>query len=152
MATPSPICAITLARRAANSSGGKMSVKTGWANRLAPSVTSNASKSRECLGIYLLRVKKFHMCKRLTPQRRVAAPEFRRGFQPTGRLENVPASRQRRLNSIVADATWKHNDAHRGLKPTSKFRRRYAAKNCLHRPKNSPAIVAQSVQIAWSSP
>src|SRR6266508_3026686 len=51
MATPSPICAITLARRAANSSGGKMSVKTGWANGLAPSVTSNASKSCECLCI-----------------------------------------------------------------------------------------------------
>jgi len=27
--------------------------------------------------------------------------------QPTGRSENIPASRQRWLNSIVADATWK---------------------------------------------
>src|SRR5262245_60646462 len=51
MATPSPICAITLARRAANSSGGKMLVKTGWANGLAPNATSNASKSCECLCI-----------------------------------------------------------------------------------------------------
>ena len=49
--------------------------------------------------------------------RRIAAPEFSCGFQPTGRLEDVPASRQRRLNhpqhpaperdSIVADATEK---------------------------------------------
>jgi hypothetical protein len=41
-------------------------------------------------------------------RRRRAASEFRRGFQPTGRLENIPASRERRLNSIVADATWKN--------------------------------------------
>ena len=49
--------------------------------------------------------------------RRIAAPEFSRGFQPTGRLEDIPASRHRRLNhpqhpaperdSIVADATEK---------------------------------------------
>src|SRR5215470_19595191 len=56
-----------------------------------------------------------------------AAPEFSRGFQPTGRLENISSSRQRRLNSIVADATGNENHAHRGLKPTAKFRRRYAA-------------------------
>jgi hypothetical protein len=43
-------------------------------------------------------------------------------------LENIPASRQRRLNSIVADATWKNNHAYRGFKPTAKFRRRYAAR------------------------
>src|SRR5262245_2123760 len=36
--------------------------------------------------------------------------------QPTGRSENIPPSRQRRLNSIVADATGQ-NHAHRGLKP-----------------------------------
>ena len=61
--------------------------------------------------------------------------EFSRGFQPTGWLANIPASRQRRLNfhaiwrrdSIVADATGKTFHAHRGLKPTAKFRRRYAA-------------------------
>jgi hypothetical protein len=39
--------------------------------------------------------------------RRIAAPEFSRRFQPAGRLTNIPASRQRRMNSIVADATWK---------------------------------------------
>src|SRR5262245_21624192 len=58
--------------------------------------------------------------------RRGAAPEFSRGFQPTERLENIPASRQRRLNSIVADATRNEKRAHRGLKPTAKFRRRSA--------------------------
>src|SRR5262245_16650476 len=52
--------------------------------------------------------------------RRVAAPDFSRGFQPTGWLTNIPTSRQRRLNSIVADATWDENRAHRGLKPTAK--------------------------------
>jgi hypothetical protein len=51
--------------------------------------------------------------------------EFSRGFQPTGWLANIPASRQRRLNShaiwrlgrgsIVADATVKTFHAHRGL-------------------------------------
>src|SRR5215510_11898131 len=59
--------------------------------------------------------------------RRIAAPEFSRGFQPTERLENIPASRERRLNSIVADATRNEYRAYRGLKPTAKFRRRYAA-------------------------
>src|SRR3989449_818337 len=53
--------------------------------------------------------------------RRRAAPEFSRGFQPTERLENIPSSRQRRLNSIVADATWKSICAHRGLKPTGRL-------------------------------
>ena len=62
--------------------------------------------------------------------RRIAAPEFSRGFQPTERLENIPASRERRLNSIVADATRNEKRAHRGLKPTAKFRRRYAASRC----------------------
>src|SRR5262249_2823090 len=66
----------------------------------------------------------------LASLRRIAAPEFSRGFQPTGRLENISASRQRRLNSTVADATCKINRAHRGLKPTAKFRRRYAASRC----------------------
>src|SRR5262249_60208829 len=59
--------------------------------------------------------------------RRIAAPEFSRGFQPTGRPTNVSASRERRLNSIVADATGKNFHVHRGLKPTAKFRRRDAA-------------------------
>src|SRR5262245_56277920 len=47
--------------------------------------------------------------------RRIAAPEFSRGFQPTERLENIPSSRERRLNSIVADATWNEKRAHRML-------------------------------------
>src|SRR5262245_52655699 len=47
--------------------------------------------------------------------------EFSRGFQPTGWLENIPASRQRRLNSIVADATGNENHGRRGLKTTAKF-------------------------------
>src|SRR5215510_16290484 len=54
--------------------------------------------------------------------RRGAAPEFSRGFQPTGQSANIPTSRQRRLNSIVADATRNENHAHRGLKPTAKFK------------------------------
>src|SRR5215813_3986731 len=53
--------------------------------------------------------------------RRVAAPEFSRGFKPTGWLANIPASRQRRLNSAVADATRKTNHGRRGLKPTAKI-------------------------------
>src|SRR5262249_23084609 len=32
--------------------------------------------------------------------------------------------------ALVADATWKINRAQRGLKPTAKFRRRYAARRC----------------------
>ena len=60
--------------------------------------------------------------------RRMAAPEFSRGFQPTERLENFPSSRERRLNSIIADATRNEKRAHRGLKPTAKFRRRDAAR------------------------
>src|SRR5262249_30637808 len=36
--------------------------------------------------------------------RREAAPEFSRGFQPTGWLANIATSSQRRLNSIVADS------------------------------------------------
>src|SRR5215831_17743764 len=64
--------------------------------------------------------------------RRMAAPEFSRGFQPTERLENFPSSRERRLNSIIADATRNEKRAHRGLKPTAKFRRRYAARRLLH--------------------
>src|SRR5262245_45296875 len=54
---------------------------------------------------------------KLDSLRRVAAPEFSRGFQPTGWLANIPASRQRRLNSIVADATRKTNHGRRGLEP-----------------------------------
>src|SRR5215468_4034815 len=58
--------------------------------------------------------------------------ELSRGFQPTGWLANIPASLKRRLNShaiwrlgrgsIVADATVKTFHAHRGLKPTAKFK------------------------------
>src|SRR5262245_38422093 len=49
--------------------------------------------------------------------RRVAAPEFSRGFQPTGWLTNIPTSRQRLLNLAVARATQKTNHGRRGLKP-----------------------------------
>ncbi|HEU0174517.1 MAG TPA: tetratricopeptide repeat protein, partial [Blastocatellia bacterium] len=42
-------------------------------------------------------------------------------------LENISSSRQRRLNSIVADATGNENRAHHGLQPTAKFNRRSAA-------------------------
>jgi len=42
-------------------------------------------------------------------------------------IANIPASRERRLNSIVADAAWKSNHVRRGLKPTAKFMRRHAA-------------------------
>jgi SpoIID/LytB domain protein len=54
--------------------------------------------------------------------RRIAAPEFSRGFQPTGWLANIPTSRQRRLNSIVADATWDESHGRCGLKPTAKLK------------------------------
>src|SRR5215831_10917536 len=87
----------------------------------------------------------FDPSKRHAFLRRRAAPEFSRGFKPTGRLEKIPASRERRLtpprrlahevDSIVADATGKKNRASRGLKPTAKFRRRSAAKKRLQRSK-----------------
>ena len=48
--------------------------------------------------------------------------------QPTEEMGNVPASRQRRLNSGVAHATRDCLPAYRGLKPTAKFSRRSAAK------------------------
>jgi stage II sporulation protein D len=54
--------------------------------------------------------------------RRGAAPEFSRGFQPTEWLANIPTSRQRRLNSSVADATWSENYGRRGFTPTAKFK------------------------------
>src|SRR5262249_37497979 len=75
--------------------------------------------------------------KAITPRDRRNVPEvFRRvsgalnlavGFNPRDSRRNVPASRQRRMNSIVADATWKNNLAYRGLKPTAKFKCRSAA-------------------------
>jgi hypothetical protein len=37
------------------------------------------------------------------------------GFNPREGSRKFPASRQRRLNSIVADATWKNNHVRRGL-------------------------------------
>src|SRR5262245_54901276 len=74
----------------------------------------------------------FQPWKRLAPPRRRSEPEFSRGFQPTEWLENVPASRERRLNSIVADATWESTHAYRGFQPTAKFKRRSAAEQRLH--------------------
>src|SRR5262245_6470911 len=59
--------------------------------------------------------------------RRIAAPEFSRGFQPTERFESIPSSRQRRLNSSVADATRNERRTQRWLTPTAKFKRRSAA-------------------------
>jgi hypothetical protein len=88
--------------------------------------------------------KQFHLCKWLASPRRRAAPEFSRGFKPTGRLENAPTSRERRLNSIVADATREKMHAHRGLKPTAKFRRHSAAKICPHKSKQF-ALAATAV-------
>src|SRR6266545_3142489 len=98
------------------------------------------------MGSRLMRRQIFNLCNRFAFLRRVAAPEFSRGFQPTVRSENIPASRERRMNppqrlaperdSIVADATWKKIHAHRGLKPTAKFRRRYAAEKRLHKSQN----------------
>jgi len=41
-----------------------------------------------------------------------------------GKSGKNPTSRQRRLNSIVADATWGNIAPHRGLKPTAKLKRR----------------------------
>jgi HEAT repeat protein len=54
------------------------------------------------------------------------------GFNPRDGRRNVPASRQWRLNSIVADATrGKNRGLRRGLKPTAKFKRRSAAEKAL---------------------
>jgi outer membrane protein assembly factor BamD (BamD/ComL family) len=54
------------------------------------------------------------------------------GFNPRDGRRNVPASRQRRLNSIVADATREKNRGlRRGLKPTAKFKRRSAAEKAM---------------------
>src|SRR5215470_14143248 len=93
-----------------------------------------------------MRIRIFNLCNWFAFPRRRAASEFSRGFQPTGRSENIPASRQRRLNpprypepervSIVADATQRKIYADRGLKPTAKFRRRSAAEKHSHESQN----------------
>src|SRR5215510_6286189 len=98
------------------------------------------------MGARLMRIRIFNLCDWFAFPRRRAASEFSRGFQPTGRSENIPASRQRRLNppqypeperaSIVADATRRKIHGRRGLKPTAKFRRRYAAEKRLHKSQN----------------
>src|SRR5215468_2229133 len=89
--------------------------------------------------------KVFDLCKRLAFLRRRSEPEFSRGFQPTGRLGKISASRERRLNpprrlapevdSIVADATREKIRDHRGFKPTAKLNRRSAAKKRSRRSK-----------------
>ncbi|MFN0108736.1 MAG: tetratricopeptide repeat protein [Blastocatellia bacterium] len=62
------------------------------------------------------------------PLRRVAAADFSRGFQSTvGDVWGI-ASRQRRLNSGVADATQCGVQSFPALKRRAKFSRRYAAK------------------------
>jgi hypothetical protein len=68
----------------------------------------------------------FNLCK-VTHHRRKPAPEFSQGFQPPERSENIPTSRERRLNpprhlapkrnSFVADATRGKIHAHRGFTP-----------------------------------
>src|SRR5215510_12290659 len=98
------------------------------------------------MGSRLMRIRIFNTCNWFAFLRRVAASEFSRGFQPTGHSENIPASRERRLNppqysepervSIVADATRRKIHGRRGLKPTAKFRRRYAAEKRLHKSQN----------------
>src|SRR5262245_35101782 len=98
------------------------------------------------MGARLMRIRIFNLCNWFAFPRRRAASEFSRGFQPTGRSENIPASRQRRLNppqysepervSIVADATRRKIHGRRGLKSTAKFRRRYAAEKRLHKSQN----------------
>src|SRR5215510_1515262 len=84
--------------------------------------------------------------------------------QPTGRLENISASRQRRLtptrhpaserNSIVADATWETICAHRGLKPTAKLRRRAAAgfASTPRLPPHNRTASDQCRQAGWLAP
>ena len=60
--------------------------------------------------------------------RRIAAADFSRGFQSTESNSMFPASRQRRLNSSVADATRLACPVHPALKRRAKFNCRYAAK------------------------
>ncbi|MEK7832831.1 MAG: FecR domain-containing protein, partial [Acidobacteriota bacterium] len=60
--------------------------------------------------------------------RRIAAAEFSRGFQSTEGDTLVPASRQRRLNSGVADATQNAIPPFPALKRRAKVSRRYATK------------------------
>ncbi len=60
--------------------------------------------------------------------RRIAAADFSRGFQSTEISALIPASRQRRLNSGVADATRNALPPFPALKRRAKFSRRYAAK------------------------
>src|SRR6185436_2976123 len=51
-------------------------------------------------------------------------PDFSPAFQRREQGGQIPASRQRRLNSGVADATREFDSAFRGLKPTAKIKRR----------------------------
>lgn len=61
--------------------------------------------------------------------RRVATVDFSRGFQSTAGQIFCAPSRQRRLNSGVADATPSDLYAFPALKPRAKVSRRYVAKN-----------------------
>src|SRR5262249_37669862 len=77
----------------------------------------------------------FRMPHKTTSSRLISTPRsgvlnLAVGFNPRDGGRKFSASRQRRLNSIVADATWKTNHGRRGLKPTAKLRRRYAAGSC----------------------
>src|SRR5215470_16230218 len=48
--------------------------------------------------------------------------KFSKTINPRDGWRTCLTSRRRRLNSIVADATWKKLRVHRGLKPTAKFK------------------------------
>ena len=61
--------------------------------------------------------------------RRRAAADFSRGFQSTESETLIPSSRQRRLNSGVADATRRLMPLFPALKRRAKFSRRSAAKD-----------------------
>jgi len=64
------------------------------------------------------------MLNRLCGDEEVWLHLFFKDHQPTGRLAHFLASRERRLNSIVADATGKNINHYRGFQPTAKFKRR----------------------------
>src|SRR6188474_683466 len=85
MATPSPIFSITFARRAANSSGGKISVplKTGWAAGSAASASTAASDMSRCLMPRMIALTDNAQVRRLA--RAVGAPAQLHDFEVVGR-------------------------------------------------------------------
>src|SRR5215510_8676401 len=85
-------------------------------------VKINPKASRRCGPASIAEIQKLESACSVPHHAARAASEFSRGFQPTGRSAPIPASRERRLNSIVADATGEKIPRHRGLKPTAKFK------------------------------